>query len=101
MSSNADFTVFRSFYHSDTLGTKMVITNVLKPSAAGAISSTPDIFLMASWSASPKPGTILKPPGIPWGPPGGGGGAGAIPPPGGGGGGGGGIVGEILLRGHG
>ena len=66
--------------------------NIFIPSAAGAISSTPDIFLMASCSASPKPGTILKAPGIPWGPPGGGGGGGAMPPPGGGGGGGGGMV---------
>ena len=47
---------------------------------------------MASCKASPRPGTILKAPGMPWGPLGGGGGAGAMPPPGGGGGGGGGIL---------
>ena len=66
------------------------------PSAAGAISSTPDIFFMASWRASPRPGTILKPLLAPR-PPGGGGGGGAGPAPGGGGGGGGGMA---LLGGH-
>ena len=81
-----------TIYSQLTNPTKGMMMNILRPSAAGAISSTPDIFLIASCSASPNPGTILKAPGIPWGPPGGGGGAGAMPPPGGGGGGGGGMV---------
>jgi len=69
-----------------------------EPSAAGAISSTPEIFLIASCSASPNPGTILNVGVAPRVPPGGGGGVGAPPAcPGGGGGGGGGIPG--LVRG--
>ena len=89
---NLQFLWFLSLSQSTYESKKGMMMNILRPSAAGAISSTPDIFLIASCSASPNPGTILKAPGIPWGPPGGGGGAGAMPPPGGGGGGGGGMI---------